>query len=49
MYHIFIKYWLKLFPREQIIVIRTEDMENAKNNSKVYKQLLKFLEISKCF
>ena len=49
MYHIFIKDWLKLFPREQILVIKTEDMENAGKNSKVYEQLFKFLEISKWF
>ena len=47
MYHIFIKDWLKIFPREQIIVIKTEDMENADKNIKVYEQLFKFLEISK--
>ena len=47
MYHIFIKDWLKVFPREQIVVIKMEDMENAISNSKVYEQLLKFLEISK--
>ena len=48
MYHIFIKDWMDVFPRNQILVIKTEDMEETKLK-KIYEQLFHFLEISMWF
>ena len=45
MYHIYIKDWMDVFPRNQILVIKTEDMEETKLK-KIYEQLFHFLEIS---
>lgn len=37
--------WLKLFPKEQILILNTEEF--SKNTSKVYSEVLAFLNLSK--
>ena len=46
MYHIFISDWIDVFSRDQILVIKTEDMNTA-NINRVYRQILQFLDIRK--
>ena len=45
MYYIFIKDWLDVFPREQILIIKTEDMTQS-NIRNIYRQICQFLDIS---
>ncbi|KAK3587240.1 hypothetical protein CHS0354_030427 [Potamilus streckersoni] len=42
-YYIFIKDWLRVFPRHQILILRFEDW--AKNKRQTYNEILKFLDI----
>ncbi|KAK3587241.1 hypothetical protein CHS0354_030428 [Potamilus streckersoni] len=42
-YYIFVKDWLRVFPREQILILRFEDM--TKNKRQIYRQIQTFLGI----
>ncbi|KAL3856730.1 hypothetical protein ACJMK2_011453 [Sinanodonta woodiana] len=43
MYYIFIKDWLRVFPRHQILILRFEDM--VKNKQQIFRGVLKFLGV----
>ena len=45
MYHIFVRDWLNVFPREQILILKTEDMVAA-NMRSIYRKICHFLDIS---
>ena len=47
LYSIFLKDWLKVFPREQIIIIRSEDYK--KDILGTLKQIYRHLELSMFF
>lgn len=44
-YHVFIKDWLDVFPREQFLFIRSEEYFN--NRTAVIMEIVNFLEMSK--
>lgn len=44
-YHIYFKEWLKVFPRDQILVIKFEDY--ARNRSGIMAKITDFLELGK--
>ncbi|CAG2197783.1 CHST15 [Mytilus edulis] len=44
-YAVYLKEWLKLFPKEQILVLKTEDY--AENIKGTLKQIFKFLQLEK--
>ena len=45
MYHIFVRDWLNVFPREQIFIMKTEDMTPS-NMRSIYRHICRFLDIS---
>ena len=45
MYHVFIRDYLKVFPRNQILIQRLEDI--SANQSRALSEVYQFLEMSK--
>ena len=45
-YSIQLKPWFEIFPRENILILSTEDLE--KNNASVYSEIFNFLDIPDC-
>ena len=44
LYALQLRYWLKIFPRENILIIPTEEFES--NQQAIYNNIFKFLNIS---
>ena len=45
LYALQLRYWLKIFPRENILIVSTEEFEN--NQQIIYNKIFEFLNISK--
>jgi len=45
LYALQLRYWLKIFPKENILIVPTEDFEN--NQQIIYNKIFEFLNISK--